>query len=485
MEETSSGLGYTSHCVHGDVGDFGVDAGAGGGARAMMFVAAVAADATDADDARDGNDENGNDIPFQQSMPPQHQLLPPRPTLPNPFHSVISQQYLNTTGPALPLVPASVALSKNDHPTQQRPDENIDEIGHCINPIEMARAIAMRFQQEALQQQHPSNCTINDTSIPLNINYAQLRHQYFQQERNKLQLFTLKNLEYIMKQEENELRKHVTVMNEMVAYEEQQDIQLQLRQEQQKQYQLTQRHRQEQREIIGIMNEGGGGIGSMEQRRAERARRKRHQNSSTHTSDGRNHHHHHHHHHRASNADAPSSQHGENNNNEMQTSLYLTNLPTDGSTTERTLRSLFGSYGRLDRVTMYRHRDTGMLKGDGLIVFGRDAVEEYHQQRANNHHNHRDGKDEKDGNSNSNIVGDLVKAVCAQVRWHVKIIVSYPNIISSNVPVYNVALLCNYFVVVSTTFTNFTITLLGSGMLHPVTQNLCHISLFLLVHIAL
>jgi hypothetical protein len=426
MEETSSsGLGYIPHCVHGDGGDIiGVDAGAGGGASAMMFVAAVAADATD--DARDdGNDENGNDVPSQQSIPPQHQLLPPRPTMPNPFHGVISQQFLNTTpttttGSALPLVAApsaamphnlihsasSVALSSS------HPDESIDdEKGHCIHPIEKARAIALRFQQEALQQQQqqqqPSNCTINDTSIPNNINYAQLRHQYFQQERNKLQLFTLKNLEYIMKQEENELRRHVTVMNEVVAYEEQQDVQLQLRQEQQKQYQLTQRHRQEQREIIGIMNEGGGGIGSMEQRRAERARRKRHQNNSTYNSD--------HHHHRASNADASSSQHGKNNN-EMRTSLYLTNLPTDGSTTERTLRSLFGSYGRLDRVTMYRHRDTGMLKGDGLIVFGRDAVEEYHQKQANNHHHYHDGKDEQNGNSNSHVVGDLVKAVCAQVR---------------------------------------------------------------------
>jgi hypothetical protein len=71
----------------------------------------------------------------------------------------------------------------------------------------------------------------------------------------------------------------------------------------------------------------------------------------------------------------------------------------DGSTTERTLRSLFGAYGRLDRVTMYRCRSTGELKGDGLIVFGRDAVEEHRVRRRAD-----------DG-------ADLVGAICAQVRY--------------------------------------------------------------------
>lgn len=201
-----------------------------------------------------------------------------------------------------------------------------------------------------------------------------------------------------MKHEEKELRKHVAVMNEMVAYEEQQDIQLQLRQEQQKQYQLIQRQKQEQREIAGIMNEGGGGIGSMEQRRAERARRKRQQTiSCTPPSDA--------------NGSSSSHHHQSNKFTSLRTSLYLTNLPTDGSITERTLQSLFCSYGRLDRVTMYRHRDTGMLKGDGLIVFGRDAVEAY-QQKAGDH----DGSDETNNNDSQNVIGDLVEAVCVQVR---------------------------------------------------------------------
>lgn len=408
MEEISSGLGYNYKCSDDDGGSVGIAARTegGGGTRAMMFVSAVAVAAGVGDGVRDNRDESGHDYSaVQQSMPPQHHQLPPsRPMIPNPFQNVFSQQQ------QLPPIPVpSAAMPNLILSPALDPKEEIGVKGNCTNPIEKARAIAMRFQKETLEkQQHPSNyAAINDTSIPNNIDYALLRHQYFQQERNKLQMFTLKNLEYIMKHEEDELRSHVTIMNEMVAYEEQQDLQLQLRQEQQKQYQLTQRHKQEQREIIGIMNEGSGGIGSVEQRRAERARRKRHQSSSA--SDGRSHH--------GSNADASSSlqhQHQPSDNiNKLRTSLYLTNLPTDGSTSERTLRSLFCSYGRLDRVTMYRHRDSGMLKGDGLIVFGRDAVEEYHQQA---------GKDMEDGNNNSSndhVVADLVETVCAQVRTHI------------------------------------------------------------------
>ena len=45
---------------------------------------------------------------------------------------------------------------------------------------------------------------------------------------------------------------------------------------------------------------------------------------------------------------------------------------------------------------MYRHRSNGDLKGDGLIVFGRDAAEAYQAKHG------------EDG---------LVESVCAQVRF--------------------------------------------------------------------
>jgi len=231
--------------------------------------------------------------------------------------------------------------------------------------VEKALAIAMKFHHQA----------VTDKTIPDDIDYAQKRRNHFQKERRKLQEFRLKNLEYVMKHEERELRKHVECMNQVTAYEERQQLQLQFQQQQQRQRRLQMEHTEQQREQRGMMNEGGRGIGTKEQRRAERARKRQRSNPSKKADGG-----------------APSD------DRTLRMSLYLTNLPTDGSTTERTLQSLFCLYGRLDRVTMYRHRSTGYLKGDGLVTFGRDAAEE---------HRTRNG-----GEGGV----DLVDAVCAQMN---------------------------------------------------------------------
>ena len=49
--------------------------------------------------------------------------------------------------------------------------------------------------------------------------------------------------------------------------------------------------------------------------------------------------------------------------------LYLSGMPTDDSIDEKTVRHLFGSYGVIRKVRFYRNKETGMLKGDGLLVF--------------------------------------------------------------------------------------------------------------------
>jgi hypothetical protein len=244
--------------------------------------------------------------------------------------------------------------------------------------IEKARAIARRFHIESMQRQsigsNPNEVTL-EKSIPTNINYIEQRQAFFQKEQTKLDKFRLKNLEYVIKHDEMELRQHVDCMNKLTSFEEKRAIQLQLAQEQQRQLQLKIEQREQQKVQVSMLNASSGGIGSRDQKRAERVRKCEHleqgtshvANTSTHAAPQRN-------------------------------SLYLSNLPTDGSTTERILHSLFSSYGRLDRVTMYRHRNTGELKGDGLIVFGRDALDAYT----------RTGGD-----------GDLVEAVCLQVSIEV------------------------------------------------------------------
>mmetsp|Transcript_4420 Transcript_4420/g.9558 ORF Transcript_4420/g.9558 Transcript_4420/m.9558 type:complete len:452 (+) Transcript_4420:85-1440(+) len=271
--------------------------------------------------------------------------------------------------PPIPMPPpASIALHSllpiPSQPTAQQRDDR-EQQHQQQSSVEKALAIAMKFHHQA----------VTDKTIPDDIDYAQKRRNHFQKERRKLQEFRLKNLEYVMKHEERELRKHVECMNQVTAYEERQQLQLQFQQQQQRQRRLQMEHTEQQREQRGMMNEGGRGIGTKEQRRAERARKRQRSNPSKKADGG-----------------APSD------DRTLRMSLYLTNLPTDGSTTERTLQSLFCLYGRLDRVTMYRHRSTGYLKGDGLVTFGRDAAEE---------HRTRNG-----GEGGV----DLVDAVCAQVR---------------------------------------------------------------------
>ena len=139
----------------------------------------------------------------------------------------------------------------------------------------------------------------------------------------------------------------------MTEWGERQELQLMRRQQQQQQQ--KQQRQMEQR--------SGGGIGSKDQRYVERVRKR--QQMEHLTTDG------------CSSGNTSGNTTGVNHQQQRQqkrTSIYLTNLPTDGSVTERTLRSLFCVYGRLDRVTMYRNRSTGELKGDGLVVFGLDAV---------------------------------------------------------------------------------------------------------------
>ena len=252
-------------------------------------------------------------------------------------------------------------------------DEDVNihtKIDQSNDAVEKARAIARRFHAEMTS----NSSLILDNSIPSGINYLEKRREHFQKEQTRLDKFRLKNLEYVIKHDEKELRRHVDCMNQITAFEEKQSIKLELAKQQQLEGQLKLEQRKQQKTQTSMINATNGGIGSQDQQRAERVRKREHLEQGTSCVVKSN--------------EASSSMPMQRN------SLYLTNLPTDGSTTERMLHSLFSSYGRLDRVTMYRHRSTGERKGDGLIVFGRDALEAYSKAGGD---------------------GDLVGAVCLQV----------------------------------------------------------------------
>ena len=267
-----------------------------------------------------------------------------------------------------------MAPSANEnHTTNESQTNNNIKPEQSNDPIEKARAIARRFHEESTQRSAAgTDSIVFDSSIPADNSYDHKRREYFTKERIKLDKFRLKNLEYVIKHDEMELRRHVDGMNQITSFEEKQSIQLEYAKQQQIERQMKLEQRGQHTTQTIMMNASGGGIGSKDQQRAERVRKRQCiERGTSHVKNSN---------------DVPAGR--------RRNSLYITNLPTDGSTTERILHSLFSSYGRLDRVTMYRHRSTGDLKGDGLIVFGRDALEAYDKTGAD---------------------GDLIDNVCMQV----------------------------------------------------------------------
>lgn len=353
-EEVSLGLGFSG----------GSGGGSSGGAIVTSFVTAKEA-------------KSYHDTHPQQIAQPLHMQHPPPPIIPYPSTIIQNQQPTFQPPPGMPppcynqeTLSSLLPPSKNEEQHQQKNDDD---------QLEKARAIAMRFHKESV-----TNKIHDDASIPTNINYAQQREKHFQKEQQKLQRFKLRNLEFVMKQEEKEQQQLVACMNSITSYEEKQQIQLQLQQERQRQRQLQIEQKKQQKKQIGMLNDSSCGIGTKEQRHAETVRKRQHLDHG--------------------NGSSNNSKKKTSCNSSLRTSIYLTGLPTDGSITERTLQSTFCAYGRLDRITMYRHRDTGELKGDGIIVYGRDAAEEYQAKMKY---------------SNASCEGstiDLVETVCSQVR---------------------------------------------------------------------
>ena len=434
--EDATGLGFVppaGKCQGSDVDD------PSGGERTLSFVSASARDdhvvvVGDHDDARHRgrvDDDADDDVSLQfertprSSSPPTAEFCSPPPAPSSEFATDGRRQrrrrrWQDSPPPdavvaclaTSPLGASASSSSSSSHslsnslmhihdiPSESAalrrpPEEECD--GDGVAAVERARAIAMRFRKE----EEEGKSVIVDASVPDNVDHARLRRDHFERERTRLGLFRLKNLEYVMRHEEGELRRAVECMDHMTQYEERLLLQKELQDKQRHELRMRMEEREIRKERRGISNDGGGGIGTMEQRRAARAREARRPDGSGPSSvTERN--------------DASDAAMGADvDDRPSRTSLYLTNLPVDGSTNERTLRSLFVGYGRLDRVTMYRFRSTGELKGDGLVVFGRDAVEEHRARRRAD-----------DG-------ADLVDEVCSQVSlflFHIVDTSQNPNV---------------------------------------------------------
>ncbi|KAK1744346.1 hypothetical protein QTG54_004879 [Skeletonema marinoi] len=317
--------------------------------------------------------------------PPTSSFQPP-PGLPPPLSIPVA-----IAVPPLQFPPPPIPIQQQSSQMEQQQQHN--------DSIAKARAIAQRFHTQSNNQplsyissinnQHSNSVINNNNNDNTNVNnnnnnYAQKRQQHFQTEQLKLQTYTLKNLDYILKHDETQLRSHVECMNEMTEWGDRQGLQLQLIRQRQLEREQKREQQKQQRQQREVEQKSGGGIGSKDQRYLERIRKRRQLDTTA----------------------VANPQQQQQQQQQQRTSIYLTNLPTDGSINERTLRSLFCVYGQLDRVTMYRNRSTGELKGDGLIVFGVDDA-------TINLGGNESGNNVQETTTNGT---DLIETVCMQMN---------------------------------------------------------------------
>jgi len=140
----------------------------------------------------------------------------------------------------------------------------VDGGGKDVSAADRARAIAMRFREDE------DGMIVGDASIPADVEYARLRREHFERERRRLSSFRLKNLEYVMRREEGELRRHVECMDQMTQYEERLMLHKELQDRERREHRMQMEEKEEARRE-GRRTSNEGGVGTWEQRRAARA----------------------------------------------------------------------------------------------------------------------------------------------------------------------------------------------------------------------
>jgi hypothetical protein len=240
-----------------------------------------------------------------------------------------------------------------------------------VTAVDRAKAIARRFMESSKSS---TNTLDYRPSLAPNI-FSLKRKEFLVHFTKKLQEHFLKNLEYLAKKDEQ------SYLNQLLLLE----------QHQSNQEKLINYQTQKQ----NIIRPCVAGIGTKIRQKMESKKRKIHSIST-------------------------GSQREEK---KPRCGLYVVGFPCESDTSSSTVKDigpnveemihdLFGSFGKIQKVTFYQDKQTGRRKGDGLVLYDIDAVLSSMEQTSTDMDYGENDVDQR--------ISCFLQNICAQVRfsWH-------------------------------------------------------------------
>ena len=208
---------------------------------------------------------------------------------------------------------------------------NIENGGNNGNPI---------IQQMVQTLKPPSTTSMSATTSPSE--FGRRRRECLDRYEERMKRAMFKNLQYVVKKEEERLRERLDKVEEFKTFEHQIEERYNQRLE-------SRQRRSSNHNSMNDINTSAAGIGTKQRNRAEKKRKRNALPVSL----------------------RYNGQKQNNLSNDLSSSIaiYVSNLPKDGSADENVIKSLFGSYGSIRKVHFYLDKATGEKKGDALVIY--------------------------------------------------------------------------------------------------------------------
>lgn len=262
---------------------------------------------------------------------------------------------------------STASATSNDEPRQRNQQEQAKEIQEAQS---RAQAILKRFEQQQQKLLGNSKNGVLQDDLPVSSNaisetssndFEKRRRACFEREAQRRHAALLKNLEYVA-------NKQSTRMNELAALQKQ-TAEWEGRLDNHYTAVLEERKRlRKQAEMAKLCQVQQAGVGTKRRKTVDKQLERT--------------------------GHAPSRQGQQQEQYATTVAVYVSGMPVNDKASfgEDTIRNLFCSYGKIQKIHFYRNKKTGELKGDGLIIY------------------------EKVGENNADV---LLQTVCSQVRLSV------------------------------------------------------------------